>query len=274
MDMVVDVASVPAFARQYHKPTSESLNFTVQSVTSDHQLEGVQRLREIAYGHHLPALSKQFGRPDPLDRDPDVVVFAATDKATGEIVGSCRIQINRTQTLQIQSCIDTPEYLKGKLLSEITRLCVLPAYGDRLVRMALVKACHLHNIGMQVAGILAGSRRALIRQYRALGFLDLFDDEREVPLSYSGGLLHRVLWLDSVCAETNWFGMKHPYYRFIFRTWHPDINILTCPSLSKSFYPDPLPMPISHDVSRLDLSPSRTSSMSDINATDSKGLVK
>ncbi len=208
-------------------PQRELLNFTVRIVSDDYDLERVQQLRATAYGHHLPHLAAQFGRADPLDRDPDVVVFCAEDKATGDIVGSCRIQVNRSSPLQIQTCIDTPDRLRGKLVSEITRLSVLPTYGDRLVRMALVKACHIHNIAMQVTGIFAGSRGSLMRQYRALGFADLYGDEREVPLPYSGGLHHRILWLDSVSAEVDWRAMANPFYTFVFRTWHPDIGIFS-----------------------------------------------
>jgi len=212
---------------EFQAPHRELLNFTIRIVTNDYDLQRVQQLRATAYGHHLPHLAEQFGKPDPLDRSDDVVIFCAEDKATGDIVGSCRIQVNRSSILQIQTCIDTPDRLRGKLLSEITRLSVLPGYGDRLVRMALVKACHLHNIAMQVTGIFAGSRRSLMRQYRALGFSDLYGDEREVPLTYSGGLPHRILWLDSVSAEADWLAMAHPFYNFIFRTWHPDISIFS-----------------------------------------------
>lgn len=209
----------------YEQPQRELLGFTVRVVNNTTDLERVRQLRSAAYGHHLPLLAAQFGQADPLDEDPDVVIFCAEDKVTGEIVGSCRIQVNRSRPLQIHSCIEEPPHLRGLLVSEITRLAVLPSYGDRLVRMALVKACHLHNIANQVAGIYAGSRPALMRQYRALGFSDLFGDNREVPLTYAGGIPHRILWLDSVRAEADWSAMKHPYYKFVFRTWHPDITI-------------------------------------------------
>lgn len=211
----------------YEQPQRELLGFTVRVVDNTADLERVRQLRSAAYGHHLPLLAAQFGQADPLDEDPDVVIFCAEDKITGEIVGSCRIQINRSRPLQIHSCIEEPSHLRGMLVSEITRLVVQPSYGDRLVRMALVKACHLHNIATQVAGIYAGSRPALMRQYRALGFSDLFGDNREVPLTYAGGIPHRILWLDSVRAEADWSAMKHPYYKFVFRTWHPDIMIFS-----------------------------------------------
>lgn len=208
-------------------PQQELLNFCVRVVDNEFDLVRVRKLRSVAYGHHLPLLAAQFGAEDPLDMDPDVIIFCAEDKATGELVGSCRIQVNRQRPLQIHTCIEEPPHLRGKLVSEITRLVVHPAYGDRLVRMALVKACHLHNIAMQVCGIYAGSRPALLRQYRALGFSDLFGDQREVPLSYASGIPHRILWLDSVSAEADWTAMKHPFHTFVFRTWHPDIMIFS-----------------------------------------------
>ena len=217
--------SQPVQRQPYQQPQRELLGFTVRVVDNAMDLARVRHLRALAYGHHLPLLAAQFGQADPLDEDPDVVIFCAEDKVTGEIVGSCRIQVNRSRPLQIHSCIEEPPHLRGLLASEITRLVVHPSYGDRLVRMALVKACHLHNIATQVAGIYAGSRPALMRQYRALGFSDLYGDSREVPLSYAGGIPHRILWLDSVRAEADWSAMKHPYYKFVFRTWHPDIMI-------------------------------------------------
>jgi hypothetical protein len=196
-------------------------------VDNEYDLARVRQLRALAYGHHLPLLAAQFGAADTLDRDPDVVIFCAEDKASGDLVGSCRIQVNRRRALQIHASIEEPAHLRGRLVSEITRLVVRPGYGDRLVRMALVKACHLHNIAMQVSGIYAGSRPALMRQYRALGFSDLYADCREVPLKHAGEIPHRILWLDSVSAEADWSAMKHPYHAFVFRTWHPDIMIFS-----------------------------------------------
>lgn len=219
--------SQPVEKQPYEQPQRELLGFTIRVVDNATDLARVRQLRSVAYGHHLPLLAAQFGQADSLDEDPDVVIFCAEDKITGDIVGSCRIQVNRNRPLQIHACIDEPLHLRGLLVSEITRLVVHPSYGDRLVRMALVKACHLHNIATQVAGIYAGSRPALMRQYRSLGFSDLFGDNREVPLNYAGGIPHRILWLDSVRAEADWSGIKHPYYKFVFRMWHPDIMIFS-----------------------------------------------
>lgn len=208
-------------------PTPQILGFTVRPLTSAQDLPRVQALRAAAYGHHLPHLADQFGKADPLDLHRDVLIFVAEDKITGDIVGSCRIQINASGPLQIHSCMEPPPEHAGKLVSEITRMVVAPTYGDPMVRMALVKAAHLNSIASQISGIYAGSRAALLRQYRSLGFSFLFPDKREIPLSYASGIPHHVLWLDSIRAEHDWrsSGNKGRHYDFIFTSYTPDIRI-------------------------------------------------
>lgn len=202
------------------------LDFTVRVVVQDEDLRRVQALRAAAYGHHLPGMAETFGRADPMDRQADTTVFFAEDKRTGTVVGSCRIQVNDRRPLQIEDSLELPPRLQGCLLSEITRLTVLPGYNHQPVRLALVKACHLYCVARQITGVLAGSRRSLLRQYRALGFQDVFDDERLVPLKHGGNLEHRILFRDTVTAESDARAVNHPDYRFVFRDYHPDIQVL------------------------------------------------
>ena len=218
---------VQATASGANRPSIFSLRFTVRAVTSVEDLPRVQALRAVAYGHHLPHLASEFGKADPLDLHPDVVIFVAEDKATGQVVGSCRIQVNETGPLQIHSCMEPPAHHAGKLVSEITRMVVAPTYGDPLVRMALVKTSHLFCIGRQISGIYAGSRTALLRQYRSLGFSYLFSDKREIPLSYASGIPHHILWLDSVTAEFDWRNSRNLKYDFVFTTYTPDIHVFS-----------------------------------------------
>ena len=214
----VSVPRTPARLRE------AALPFTIGVVSTEAQLLRVQALRALAYGHHLPGLAASFARPDPLDLHSDITLFYVEDKLSGSLVGSARIQINRSQPLQIERSLQLPSHLEGRLLSEITRLTVLPGYNHP-VRMALVKACHIFCIGTQIGGVLAGSRRSLLRQYKNLGFKDLFEDERLVPLAHGGGLEHRILFRDTVTSEAESRGNNHPDYSFVFRTYHPDIRI-------------------------------------------------
>lgn len=206
------------------RPAAEFLPFHIGLVDNEADLLRVQALRQAAYGHHLPHLAASFGQPDVIDRLPDVTIFYARDKTTGLFVGSARIQANRSSPLQIERSLVLPAHRRGTLLSEISRLTVLPGYTEP-VRLALVKACHLYCIAMQIGGVVVGSRRALLRQYLNLGFSDLYGDDRLVPLAHGGGLEHRILFRDTVTSEADSRARQHPDYHFVFRTYHPDIAI-------------------------------------------------
>ena len=205
-------------------PPGEPLPFRVAIVESDADLQRVQALRQAAYGHHLPALAARFGEADPVDRWPDVTVFFAEDKATRRMVGSARLQCNRSQPLQIERSIELPPRLLGKLVAEVTRMSVISGYAHP-VRLALVKAIHLYCIAMQIGAIVCASRPSLMRQYLNLGFEDLYGDDRLAPMAHGGGLQHRVLFRDTVTSEAHNRARKHPDYAFVFRTYHPDIEV-------------------------------------------------
>jgi hypothetical protein len=200
------------------------LPFRVAIVESEEDLLRVQQLRQAAYGHHLPALAANFGKPDPVDRWPDVTIFYAEDKASGRVVGSARLQCNRTRPLQIEQSTVLPERLRGRLLAEITRMTVISGYPQP-VKLALVKAVHLYCVALQIGGIVCASRPSLMRQYLNLGFEDLYGDERLVPMAHGSNLDHRVLFRDPVTSEAHHRARQHPDYDFVFRTYHPDIEV-------------------------------------------------
>ncbi|HEY4067051.1 MAG TPA: hypothetical protein VGM74_09170 [Burkholderiaceae bacterium] len=202
----------------------ERLPFSIGVVDDEATLKRVQALRQTAYGHHLPELAPTFGRPDPMDRSPDATLFYAEDKITGQMVGSARLQVNRSGPLLIEGSLELPPQLRGRLLSEVARLTVLPGYTPP-VRLALVKVIHLFCVANQIGGIVVGARRSLLRIYENIGFSDLFGDNRMVPLAHTSGMPHRVLFRDPVTSEAEGRARNHPDYAFVFRTYHPDIKV-------------------------------------------------
>lgn len=206
------------------RPATERLPFRIAIVDSEADLLRVQSLRQAAYGHHLPGIAAKFAQPDPVDRMPDVTIFFAEDKATGRLVGSARIQTNLTNPLQIERSIELPPERRGSLLAEITRMTVIAGYPHP-VKLALVKAIHLYCIALQISGIVAASRPTLLRQYLNLGFVDLYGDDRLVPMAHGAGLEHRVLFRDTVTSEADSRARRHPDHAFVFRTFHPDLEI-------------------------------------------------
>ena len=206
--------------------SSGSLGFRVAPVRSASELQAVCQLRAAAYGHHLPHAMAQWSVPDALDREPDTIIFLATDKATGEAVGTVRLNTNAHHPTAIETSADIPPSMRALPLAEVTRLCVRPGHRDPTIRLALMKVSYLWCLAHQVQWMVIGARsEALVRQYRRLGFTDLHDDALPVALPHAGNLPHRVLAFDVVSAERNWHALQHPFYQFMVRTFHRDIQL-------------------------------------------------
>lgn len=227
-------AVITAVPRPASTAVGLGLPFKVKLVCDELQLLRVQALRQMAYGRHLPEQAGAFGSADAQDRTPGTVIFYAEDKATGSVVGSARIQSNRHAPLQIEGSIELPPDKQGRLLAEITRLCVMPGY-EHPVRLALLKAMHLYCIAMQIGGVVAGSRRSLLRTYLCLGFSDLYGDERLCPLKHAGGLPHRVLFRDTLSADSQVRDKRPQDFDFVFREFHPDIEVFDALAAAVSF---------------------------------------
>jgi hypothetical protein len=205
------------------------LGFTVGIAADARALREACALRALAYGHHVPALGQALAEPDATDRAPGSAVLVCRDKASGEVVGTARIQRDHPQPLPIEASVILPSALDGQTRAEITRLAVRPG-GDALLRPMLFKACWLYAVAGQIQTLVIGARSAaLIRIYRGLGFADLLGEGVQVPLAHAGGLPHSVLVFDVTAAERTWFAARHGLYDFMVRTWHPDLQLLPAP---------------------------------------------
>ncbi|HEX6364254.1 MAG TPA: hypothetical protein VFZ93_14955 [Albitalea sp.] len=207
----------------------QSLRFTLRVARSEGELRAACRVRAASYGHHLPHLRNTFAEPDDVDWSAEATVFVAYDKATGEAVGTARLTTNAREPLQIERSVVLPEPLSDGVLAEVTRLSVRPGHDDPRVKLALMKSTYLYCMARQVNWMVIGARsEGLIRQYQRLGFTDLLGGQ-SVPLAHAGNLPHRILGFDVTAAERNWHAVKHPFYDFMVRTHHPDIELFGAP---------------------------------------------
>jgi len=208
----------------------QPLRFTLRVARTEADLRAACAVRAASYGHHLPQLRAAFAEPEELDWNPDTTVLVAWDKDSGEAVGTARLVTNARRPLQIEQSAVLPEPLADRMLAEVTRLAVLPGHDDPRVKHGLMKAIYLYCMARQVRWMVIGARSdALIRQYQRLGFTDLLGDGRMVPLAHAGNLPHRVLGFDVTSAERNWHAARHPFYEFMVRTYHPDIELFDAP---------------------------------------------
>jgi hypothetical protein len=206
---------------------TQSLSFSVRVARTRHDLQAACRVRAQSYGHHMPHMHTTLIEPDLLDADENTVSVLCVDKATGSAVGTARFQTNAGGPLLIEHSMSVPEAMRSDTRAEITRLSAI-AGADPLVKLCLMKASYLFCMATQVRWMVIGARNeALVRQYRMLGFKDVFDDGRMVPLRHAGRLDHRVLAFNVTAAERTWREPRHPLYEFIFETSHPDIQLFS-----------------------------------------------
>jgi hypothetical protein len=80
---------------------------------------------------------------------------------------------------------------------------------------------------MQVRWMVIGARSAaLIRNYRSLGFRDVFESGQWVPLASGGGLPHQILALDVTGAKEALQATKNRLLGFMTETAHPDVQVV------------------------------------------------
>ena len=206
---------------------TQSLSFSVRVARTRQDLQAACRVRAQSYGHHMPHMHTTLIEPDLLDADENTVSVLCVDKASGSAVGTARFQTNAGGPLLIEHSMSVPAAMRSDTRAEITRLSAI-AGADPLVKLCLMKASYLFCMATQVRWMVIGARnQALVRQYRMLGFKDVFDDGRMVPLRHAGRLDHRVLAFNVTAAERTWREPRHPLYEFIFETSHPDIQLFS-----------------------------------------------
>jgi hypothetical protein len=201
-----------------------SLSFSVSPVRSENALLQACSVRAESYGHHVPALRNAYAEPDPLDEGGACTSYIATDKASGQPVGTLRVQVGAPGLpLTLEGSYSLPATIAATTRAELTRMSVSPG-ADPLVRLVLWKTGYYFCLANQVQYMVIGARRpALIRQYRSLGFEQITD--APVPFTHAGGFMHSVLQFDVRSAERRWFETHHPLYEFMVDTHHPDMSV-------------------------------------------------
>ena len=85
--------------------------------------------------------------------------------------------------------------------------------GKTLAEKKAVLICGGMGGVMEAAARGAWDRNeALIRNYRRLGFVDVFANDQLMPLAHTGGLPHRILAFDNQAALRHWRETGHPLY--------------------------------------------------------------
>ena len=205
----------------------ESLPFKLGLVRTEDQFSAVCRLRTEAYGRHTEGYGDLLTTPELMDFAPGVLVIYVQDKDSGEIVGTARLQTNSHEKLAIARGYPLPDWITTMPAAEICKFAILPGYkyAGRQLNKLILKACYKFCLATQISWIVIGARPGLDKAYISLGFKDLDPLAQGHLFEHGPRIKHRVLYLDVNAAERNAFESKNPVYRFMFETYHPDIEL-------------------------------------------------
>jgi hypothetical protein len=203
---------------------TERLPFTISIVNDEEGLEKAVDMRRAAYRRHLPEFADTM-TVEVSDRATDTAVLLAESRLDGRALGTMRIQTNAERPLAVEQSVRLPDWLKDARLAEATRLGVAGGTIGRMVKIALCKALFMYCGQQGVDWMVITARSPLDREYEAMLFGDVFGNNEFLPMSHVGGMPHRVLAKPVAVAQQRWAQVSHPLYRFVFETYHPDIDV-------------------------------------------------
>lgn len=225
-EVAAETVTAAGAASPAQEMAEERMPFTIRIVSSEQQLHKAVHVRHRAYARHIPVVAARLTAPEPLDHEPGSVVLLAESKLDGSPLGTMRIQTNRYQPLALEQSVDLPDWLQGRRLSEAARLGVGEGRVGRVVKTALFKAYYQYCLFAGVEWMVVTGRAPLDKQYERLMFKDVYPERGFIPMRHVGNIPHRVLAFDVAAAERNWREAGHPLYDFVFRTYHPDIELV------------------------------------------------
>jgi hypothetical protein len=195
-----------------------SLSFEVCVAATESDLADACRVRALAYGRHLgEAAVAGFAHADAQDRAPGTVVLLCRDKASGQAIGTARIQPNAPRLL-VERCVILPHTMASQRRAEVTRLAVLPG-ASPLVKLAMMKAVWLYCQAQAIDWLVICARsEALARNYRMLGFKDYLAPGEMLPLPYAGHIPHVVLTMQLSRTQAQWRQHGHRLQAFMLES--------------------------------------------------------
>jgi hypothetical protein len=204
---------------------TERLPFTISIVNDEAGLQKAVDMRRAAYRRHLPEFADTMSI-EAADRATDTVVMLAQSRLDGAALGTMRIQSNVERPLAMQQSVQLPDWLAGARLAEATRLGVAGGTIGRMVKIALCKALFMYCGQQEIDWMVITARSPLDREYEAMLFGDVFGKNEFLPMAHVGGMPHRVLAKPVAAAQQRWAQVGHPLYKFVFETFHPDIDVM------------------------------------------------
>jgi hypothetical protein len=208
-------------------PEAVTLPFTVRIVRTEEHLTKAVEIRALSYGRHHPEVAEQLKSAEIADRASFSLVLLAESKVDGSALGTLRIETNVSGPLPVEQLLPPSSPFSSRTIAFVTRLAVKGGLESSLVKLTLFKALHRYCLACQIDWIVVTARPPMDRQYLRLGFLDVYNEDTLVPISWSSGIAMRLMALETVSCEREWRRQEHPLYKFMFQDYCPDIAVFS-----------------------------------------------
>jgi hypothetical protein len=222
------VLKAPSSERQVSEvapPDAIELSFRVRIVRTEEHLTKAVQIRAASYGRHHPEVAQLLQAPEHADRSAFALVLLAESKADGSALGTMRIETNTRGPLPVEGLLPSDSPYAAQTMAFVTRLAVRAGPDATLVKLALFKALHRYCLACQVDWIIVTARPPMDRQYLRLGFVDIYDADTLLPISWSNNIPMRLMALNTISLEREWLRIGHPLYSLFFNDYTPDIEI-------------------------------------------------
>jgi hypothetical protein len=207
-----------------HVPASP---YSIRIARTALQLQTAVEVRYQAYSEKLQALASKVKQPGPLDYEHEPVVLLAESRLTGEAVGTLRLNTG-PGILGMLDDIDLPDNILGERVAFVSRMAVVGTVHERqLVRNLMQKACFQLCIAKQLNRMLLLAVEPRERLFYRCGFSDVFEDGKARHPAFLEHFPVKALYADTYGMERHWKEQKHPLYDFLFRTFHPEIEVFS-----------------------------------------------
>jgi hypothetical protein len=201
--------------------------YTIRIVRKPDQLQSAIDVRYQAYSEKLQALASKVRQPGPLDFEHGPVVLLAENRLTGEPVGTLRLNTGPS-FLDLLRDMALPANIVKERTAFVSRMAVTgPVQERQLVRNLMQKAVFQLCIAKQLNRILLLAVEPRERLFYRCGFSDVFPDGESRHPAFLDGFPIKALYADTYSMERLWRGEKHPLYEFLFRTFHPEIEVFS-----------------------------------------------
>jgi len=206
--------------------------YVVRIVRTPDQLQSAINVRYQAYSEKLQALAASVRQPGPLDFAHGPVVLLAQNRLSGEAIGTLRLNTGPS-FLSMLKDIRLPVNIVKERTAFVSRMAVTgPVQERQVVRNLMQKAVFQLCIAKQLNRILLLAVEPRERLFYRCGFSDVFEDGESRHPEFLDGFPVKALYADTYSMERLWREERHPLYDFLFRTFHPEIEVFS--SLSSS----------------------------------------